>query len=222
MTPTFYLGLDIGQRHDYTALSILERQPQDSEVERRAGRRYTLGHLERWRHTTFQETVDRTLKVERKLMERGDYNLPLIERNHRLQLGTFREVTTSMVIDQTGCGQSVPEMFNRAGAQPVGIIITGGTEHSRLDTRRYGVPKRDLIYTLIALLESGRLLIPSKLPLRRELLEELQVIERKQNEVTGYETFTHRSGTHDDLVLSVAIAAWYAEQHKPSVFGMQL
>ncbi len=27
-----------------------------------------------------------------------------------------------------------------------------------------------------------------------------------------------REGTHDDLVLSVAMATWYGEQHQPFVF----
>ena len=61
---TFYIGLDLGQASDYTAISILEKRNPNTKVSSSTGERfegyYYLRHLERPRlGTPYPAIVDR-------------------------------------------------------------------------------------------------------------------------------------------------------------------
>jgi len=54
--------------------------------------------------------------------------------------------------------------------------------------------------------------IAQGLELAGELLEELQGFRLKVNLDTAHESYEAEAGTHDDLVIAVALACWYAER----------
>ena len=89
-------------------------------------------------------------------------------------------------------------------------IFDGGATEMR-DGSICMVPKLNLISRLQALLHEGRLKILRSLPEAEALIRELQDF-RAQYTDAGHMTFTARSGRHDDLVLALAIAAWYAHR----------
>lgn len=70
--------------------------------------------------------------------------------------------------------------------------------------------KLQLVSRLQAMLHSGQLGIAADLPDLAALKAELQNF-RVNFTAIGNMTFAARVGTHDDLVLAVAIALWYAE-----------
>ena len=184
MSRTHFVGLDLGQQGDYTALSVLER----------SGEGYDVRHLERFELGTRYEAVARrasAILASPKLRGR-----PLL------------------VVDATGVGRPVVEMLEAEGLHPVSVTITGGDSVTRGDTpREYRVPKRDLATTLQVLLQGGRLRIAKGLPMADVLRAEMQSFKIKVNLQTGHDSYEHwRDGDHDDLVLSVAMAAWAAEQ----------
>ena len=115
---------------------------------------------------------------------------------------------TEMVIDYTGVGRPVFDMFLHAGLSPVGVLITAGTAETR-DGAIIGVPKLSLIVRIQALLHENRLKIHKDLAEAAELVNELRDF-RVDFTAAGSLTFNARSGRHDDLVLALALAVWRA------------
>jgi hypothetical protein len=120
------------------------------------------------------------------------------------------------VLDQTGVGRPVVDMFRRAGLDPVGITITAGDGETRTDDGDYRVAKLLLISRLMALLHERTLKIASKSQEARTLAFELQDF-RATTMQSGYTRFGAREGRHDDLVLAVAMGAWYAGRQPPTI-----
>ena len=113
-----------------------------------------------------------------------------------------------LVIDFTGVGRPVFDMFVYSGISPTGVLITGGTAETR-DGMTCSVPKLTLVSRLQALLHEGRLKILRALDEAETLVRELQDF-RVEFTAAGHLTFNARSGKHDDLVLALAIAVWRA------------
>jgi hypothetical protein len=92
-------------------------------------------------------------------------------------------------------------------AKPHGRVIPG------IEWGACRVPKRNLVGVLKVLFRSGRLKISSKQPLAGTLQTELLNFRVKIDPVTAHDSYSAwREQDHNDLVLSVALAAWCAEQ----------
>jgi len=115
---------------------------------------------------------------------------------------------TELIIDQTGVGGPVGDMFVYSGISPVRVMITAGTAETR-DGMSCSVPKLILISRVQALLHQGQLRIKRSLPEAEVLVRELQDF-RVEYTASGNITFNARQGRHDDLVLALAIACWRA------------
>jgi hypothetical protein len=113
-----------------------------------------------------------------------------------------------LVIDFTGVGRPVFDMFVYSGIYPTGVVITGGMTETQ-DGRTCLVPKLNLVSRLQALLHEARLKILRELDEAETLVRELQDF-RMEFTTAGHLTFNARSGKHDDLVLALAIAVWRA------------
>ena len=201
-----FVGLDLGQVADFTALCVIEKiETVKSTYEIIKGFRpgpkpevnpiYHLRHIERPKlGTPYPEIVDRTRQV---LLA-----LPVED--------------TSLIVDATGCGRPVFDMFKKAGLNPVGISIHGGGTVTRAGSF-INVPKRDLVGVLQVLFQSGRLKVAESLPDAKTFIEELLNFKVKINTKTAHDSYeAWREGIHDDLVLAVALAAWYAEKRQPA------
>ena len=189
------IGVDLGQARDFTAISIIKQQ-QDYGMDMFEGRNkvgkryYHVVHLERPPlETSYESIVDRVTQLYRKLKEDG---------------------SAKIVVDYTGVGRPVFDMFQRDSIYPYGISITGGSQVTR-DGRIYNVPKRDLAGCLQVLYQQQRIKVSGKLNHARTLNSELLDFKVKIDAETGHDTYEHRSGKHDDLVLSVACACWFGE-----------
>lgn len=125
---------------------------------------------------------------------------------------------TEIVIDLTGVGKPVFDMFAYSGITPFGVTITAGTAETR-DGIVSSVPKLTLISRLQALLHEGRLKILRELPEAETLARELQDF-RVEYTATGNLTFNARSTKHDDLVLALAIAIWKAHGGGMNSYGI--
>jgi len=113
-----------------------------------------------------------------------------------------------LVIDFTGVGRPIFDMFVYSRIYPTGVVITGGNTETR-DGVTCSVPKLTLVSRLQALLHEGRLKILRELDEAETLVRELQDF-RVEFTAAGHLTFNARSGKHDDLVLALAIAVWRA------------
>lgn len=187
----FYIGLDLGQSSDFTALSVLERIGGRKEAV------YHVRHLERVRNVPYPEIVSKTAEIMQSPALAGQADL---------------------VVDQTGVGAPVVDLFRQAGLKPTGVLIHGGDKASN-EGHTWRVPKRDLVGSLQVLFQSGRFKISRKLPLASVLQSELLNFKVKIDPVTAHDSYSAwRERDHDDLVLSVALAVWLGERprYQPS------
>lgn len=181
--PAYFIGLDLGQAKDYTALAILERHGEGQEAIFHARHlyRYPLG-------TSYPAIVANVSEMLR-----------------RPELGA----RPTLAIDRTGCGAAVGDMFKLAylPAELFQVMITGGDKESR-EGDIYRVPKRDLVGVTQVALQTGQLKIAASLPEALTLTNELQNFQVKISENAHDSYGAWRTGTHDDLLLAVALALW--------------
>lgn len=190
---SFTVGVDLGQASDYTAIAVIERTSAADVV------RYDCRHLERVRiGTPYPEVASRV----REMM-----NADALSRR------------SSLVVDATGVGRPVVDMLRNHGLAPVPITITGGDTVSR-DGAGFRVPKRDLVGVVQVLLQTGRLKFAADLGSVPKLVDELMAFKVKINAATAHDSYgSWREGSHDDLVLAVAVACWYAEKRQATPFA---
>jgi hypothetical protein len=184
----YFIGLDLGQVADYSALAILERQNMGDAC------MFNCRHLQRWPlKTSYPSIVADTLRIIGSAEIAGAH-------------------LRTLVVDATGVGAPVIDLFKRekmpAKLEPV--QITGGTSVSREDgTTR--VPKRELVSVTQLAFQNGRLKIAPELSDAQTLVRELENFKVKINLETAHDSYgSWRDGAHDDLVLAVALALWFA------------
>ena len=226
----FFVGLDLGQTQDFSALVVLEHVPsKPGATPRHRDQTFALRHIERFPLGT---------SYPRIVADVGD----LVSRPPLA--GACR-----IALDATGVGRAVVDIFRDAGqrtrarsfdfppgtvvstslamaisrqatvsppviAAPIAAItITGGDQVTR-DGRDTRVPKRDLVGVVQALLQTGRLKIAPDLPLTATLTAELMNF-RATISAAGHDSYgagqDWRDGNHDDLVLALALAVWDAQ-----------
>jgi hypothetical protein len=114
---------------------------------------------------------------------------------------------SALVVDQTGVGRPVVDLFRQAAlpAPLVLVTITGGSLVKRTADGSLHVPKKQLVRALQGALQAGRLQVARRLPLARMLVQELLNF-RAQITEAAHETFgAARASEHDDIVLAVAL-----------------
>jgi hypothetical protein len=124
-----------------------------------------------------------------------------------------------LVIDETGVGRPVGDLFDSAGLSPTRVTITACDNQTALHGKRWHVAKSLLMSNLDARLHTGELRIAAELQQSNALQEELKDFRRKVSAAGRY-SFEARVGKHDDLVLAVAIGLWaVVGQPKPRPAG---
>ena len=113
-----------------------------------------------------------------------------------------------VVIDETGVGRAVGDIFEQAQLAPMRVAITAGAEVTPAGENRWHVSKSILISTVDALLHVGELRFAAALGESETMKAELLDFRRHLG-AAGRATYAARTGKHDDLVLAVAIAAWW-------------
>ncbi len=225
----FIIGLDLGQAQDYMATAIVERvvPPLPKPIQLYQPLTYDGGG------ETFNTNDDRMLGVAIVSLPPEDTRQATYHVRHleRPALGTkdptivARVKTllasppltprTPLVIDRTGVGRPVTDLFEGEGVRPYAITITGGDEVLKDGAHHTKVPKRELVSTLVAVFQTERLKIAAGLTEGPVLANELTNFKVRVNLATGNDSYeAWRESVHDDLVLAVALAVWHGE-HKP-------
>jgi hypothetical protein len=117
------------------------------------------------------------------------------------------------VLDESGVGRAVGDFFEQAGLRAVRVTITAGTDAVQQDGLRWSVAKSLLISGVDARLHSGELRFAADLTEASALAEELKDFRRHLG-AAGRATYAARIGKHDDLVLAVSIALWWAIERR--------
>jgi hypothetical protein len=184
----FYLGVDLGQKCDFTAIAVVERREHIPHylVTQWTGpvTLYDLRHLERLPlGMPYPKAVQRVADLTRE---------PSIQNR------------CTVVVDSTGVGAPVVDALRNSNlrAELVPVTITGGAHASR-SRHGWSVPKRELVSSLGMMIENEELRIAARIPERLRLVDELMSMQADKLAAPG--------DKHDDLVFAVALACWRAK-----------
>jgi hypothetical protein len=191
----YFIGVDFGQVHDFTAIAILERS------------RYITGEPNRVDFSR-QHVVRNSIRYLERLPLGTPYTTVA---DHLRQLARHPAISGDCVIvaDATGVGKAVIDIVRRPspGCTVYPVTITGGDRISS-DGCHYHVPKRDLLMPLVIGFENNTYAISSHLPEAQTLANELTSL-RVKVKPSGHESVAAwREGQHDDLVFATALAIW--------------
>jgi hypothetical protein len=182
-------GIDLGQVTDPSALAIVEKVGAGEAAV------YTVLELTRFRlGTSYPDIVTETLGLMVRIPQ---------------------EHLAPLVVDQTGVGRAVVDMFveKARGRYICPVTITNGQRATQQpDTRDWHVPKKDLVGVVNRLLQTNRLLVAPDLQHARLLNKELSNFRYKITAAANVVYEAWREGQHDDLVLAVALAVWLGNQ----------
>jgi hypothetical protein len=190
-----FVGVDLGQRQDPTAIVVVE-QANVGSLEVRFAERVALG-------TPYPQVVERVRGIVQS----------------REMVGRCW-----LTVDATGVGAPVVEMLRgaRLGCEICPVTITGGAS-AHANGTDWSVPKRDLISGLQVLLERDALKIGAKLREAQTLVRELLNMQMTLKSNGGTRMGADGCGEHDDLVIALALACWRAgrgvTRPQPSIFG---
>jgi hypothetical protein len=206
-TQKIYLGCDLGQANDFTALVLMEhvrfvdvpdtvwsadQAPPNLDMREAnevsaAHDEYHVRYIERMRGISYEDVKGRI----RDLI------------NHvRTQTGR----APILILDASGVGRPIVDSLR--DLSPVAVTVHGGanTNHEQGSWR---VPKRDLVGAAKVVLGKGQLKI-AKVRYADTLANELQNFRVKVNINTGHDSFeAWREGDHDDLVFALSLCCWY-------------
>jgi hypothetical protein len=230
----YYLGLDLGQAKDYSALAIIEEQLYVGDAwanEVLHQQDYEKGLSAGWVSPAAITPYQAGLALRLSDQYGRPAEVPLAVRHlERFELGTkytdvvdsvaarvrsepLRRMPAVLLVDKTGVGAAVLDSFTHAGIGAVAITLHGGSSVTR-DPQRAGfrVPKRDLVTVTQVLLQNGRLRVAAELPEAETLKQELLNFRMKIDPKTAHDSYEHwRESEHDDLVLAVSMAAWFRQ-----------
>jgi len=118
------------------------------------------------------------------------------------------------VVDATGVGAPVVDLLRHAGVRSLEAITITAGDSVYQGGSHHRVPKRELVSTMVVLLQSGRLKVAEDLPDAGLLIQELLNFRIKIDPLTAHDSYgAWREGQNDDLVLATALACWYGESH---------
>src|SRR5262249_20435989 len=103
----YYVGLDLGQAQDYSALSVIERTERADLLGGRLPAHYAGRHLKGWKHgTSYPAIVKETVALLARPPMPG----------------------SQLIVDATGVGRAVVDLLRVAKlrASLVPVVITGG------------------------------------------------------------------------------------------------
>jgi len=181
----YFIGADIGQSQDYTALVILEKiqTPSRPDYHARHIMRCPLG-------MPYPSIVDQIVAT---------YGHRRIRDSHR-----------ALIVDATGCGRPIVDLLKPCG--PIAVTLHGGQSVTHKG-RDWHVPKRDVVTCAQVLLQQRRLKFAEGVPLTPVLQQELLDFRYKINPLTAHDSYAAwREGQYDDLVLALSLACWWAER----------
>jgi hypothetical protein len=188
---SFVVAVDLGQSSDPTAIAVIQ-------------------HLRRKEMTSAgRVTVERDTFDVRHLarLPLGLSYVTQVSEVKRLLARPPLADNCELVIDETGVGRPVGDLFENGGLKPLRVTITAGEHQAAIGVRRWHVAKSLLVSGLDARLHTKELRFAAELTEAGAMAEELKDFHRKVSAAGRY-SYEARAGRHDDLVLAVAIGLW--------------
>ena len=203
----FLAGLDVGQMSDPSALAVIERDV--TTVNGRLMSRCDARWLERFPLQTPYPVMARLVQER-------------LEKLHQ---------SCILVVDVTGVGRGIVDLFREAWmmvdpvtqvrqvcpGKPAIVAVTLLTSAMAAPTSpawdEHHVPKRDVVMAFMLSLQQHRFRAAKGLPEAETLFKEGRNFQWKVSSAGNDQYGAWREGQHDDLLLAVALAVWWAETH---------
>jgi hypothetical protein len=182
----FVMGVDLGTLRDYTAVVVVEKSVDRAD---------TVYHAVRFAHR-----LPQGLPYPAIVNTVGDAFCRLPRRPQPALL----------VIDSTGLGRPVTDMFVAGGLDCIPITLTAAADWSHDGAGGIRLPKSVMASTLNVALQEGRVGIAAGIPILATLRQELAGYRVKLR--NGRETYENAAEVqHDDLVVATCLAVFAAE-----------
>lgn len=206
----YLFGLDLGQTNDFTAVIVVERLQNVYTEQVNTARDPHFSTGSDWAtRRTFDPATYHVRYIERMR------NLPypvMVERVKHLILQPEIADRYMLVLDRSGVGRAVYDLFETTDLHSYGITITGGATDTP-GRKAANVCKANLVATVQVLHQAAN---PDRLQyvrgladlvlLRAEVADFRVKVSKAQTE-----TYAAREGQHDDLILGLALALWFGE-----------
>jgi len=201
----FFVGVDLGQRRDRTAIVVLERAVAASN------HRSPL---------TFAPDHRTTITVRN--LQRFPLDTPytvIVESIHRLAQKLAASARCAVIVDATGVGLPIVDALRAPAARwsLMPVIISHADREAHADGF-WRVPKRDLMARLQIAFDFEELAISGHLEERETLVEELTAM-RATIRSSGRTRYESPGDLHDDLALALSLAWWGVDTHRHGQVG---
>src|SRR5918995_3576362 len=218
-----YVGVDLGQQRDFTAISVTEKVLLPAGNYNREPYVDWDSQVNRWHRVEVSKPEYRVRHLERPPL--GTSYVDVVERILEL-LEALGDREMVLAVDTTGVGRPVADMLKarlnewlekhpQVHITTAWITITGGDSVTKVEGGGLRGPKRDLASAPPVLMQNGQLKIAEAMPLAETLRKDLLNFKVKINISTAHDSYeAWREGDHDDLVLSVALASWPGERKR--------
>jgi phage FluMu gp28-like protein len=198
----YWLGVDLAQAQDNTALVCVhdERLPSWNGGRQVLGpRQRTIVFADKFKGVSYPDVVSHVIRTLIKEPLRG---------------------RTRLVIDASGLGRVVSDLLFEQGVEHHAIQMTVGQKWVTKD-RYVNVGKTLLLETLSVLFATGDLTFAHNLPLREDILAELETFQLETT-AAGNQVITQgKSGAHHgDLAIALAAACFASEHLLPGFTGV--
>ncbi|MFN7921468.1 MAG: hypothetical protein U0Q16_15305 [Bryobacteraceae bacterium] len=198
LEPTYFVGVDLGQRRDHTALAVIESA--------------TLIRDER-DPVSFAFLEEHRLSVT--ALEQLPLGIPYTTIAGYIEKAVGHQSLWKnclLAIDATGVGQPIFDLLRNCRL-PVkdlrAVIITSGERPSR-SGHTDNIPRRALLHNLHSRTIGRQYKVSGKLPHARTLIRELAQLQVRLDDAGNESIAPSQHSQHDDLVFATAIALWYA------------
>ena len=198
----YWLGVDLAQAQDNTALVVIHDEclPTWGGGSRQvlAPRRRTVVFADKFRGVSYPDVVSHVIRTMSKDALRG---------------------RTRLVIDASGLGRVVSDLLTEQRVEHHAIQMTVGQNWVKKG-RYVNVGKMLLLETLSIMFATGDLTFAHDLPLRGDILAELETFQLEQT-AAGNQIITQgKSGSHHgDLAIALSAACFASEHLLPGFTG---
>jgi len=192
-TLNHYIGIDLGQRRDYTALALVTEQRIFSGRDK----------------ISYNPIIHHELHVSflKRLPLRTPYTA-LPARLHKMVMA-LHPADATIAIDASGPGVPVVDMLRRntIGANIMPAFIAAAGDGKTIKNGFYTIGRNTLLSLLRIGLENRMLKFAGGLKLKPELIAELTSLAANPN----------LAAAHDDLAFAIALALWAARTRNPAL-----
>jgi hypothetical protein len=184
---TFILGLDPAQLRDWSALAAVDMQYMAEQ--KRCG--YNLVAMNRKQGLPYDQIVDWVVKA----LKNPAFN---------------KERPPEFVLDATGVGVAVNDMFRAKGIRAKAVTITAGNGLNR-EGYIFHLGKARLIGKFLGAFDAGKVHVNPNMPIWPQVEREMLSF-RAEMSAQGRVKMEAEQGEHDDLLFALALCVWYGEE----------